>query len=352
MYYLSSQSMILLGLFAACTGGIVVAYVLWRRMLRERRKTARRRREALDILQGAMSARSHFDVQLESSKGQPVASFRGACLSATPEGLALALEKGGPAETWPGTAVHVYFRFVMNGTLRFFDFQSTVIRADKQQGATRLLLPLPLVFGNQQRRAFVRYEPAEAFQKTCSLWFGNLLSPPAEDNAPQPAQTLQWLPVPTDHLRVADVSAGGMRLLLPSALDGVWQRLEPGRLLLTQFTLQEPGVQQAASALSLNLANPRSEPEQPPVTVATVMEVLRVIPAATPGTVEAGVHFRRWAQVLPGQKPAWSVTKEYEGIPPLGSWIMRRLGERMRTVGNTAQTDGDFALKLDDDDDD
>ena len=363
----------LLAALAVCAAGAVCGVLLWRRLQHKRQAAARKRRLVMETLRMAIHARSSFDVHAENAGGLPAQTSQGLGLAVDPASMVLLLEYSGPAFQ-TGAMVHVYFRIASAQHVRFFDFYAKVLSVEPRERSTHLALTLPADFGNQQRRAFVRFEPADGTLPEMGLWFGHIVTvPPASSAAlpsagetgdlPRPTRALQWRLIPSGTARVRDVSAGGIKLVVPSVADSLWAQLEPGHLFLLQTTLNEPAPKHPAlsrlapKTAGAHLGHATHEEgtthvvhgshdshavPHVPVTLVAVGEVLRASAGSAPGSSAVGLRFRRWTPVTQGHRPAWVVLKDHEGIPPLSAWIMRRQGEQMRHLGDPAGGDAHF----------
>lgn len=321
MYYLSSEATLTLAVFSACTAVVIVAGAYLRQQHRKRTKAREDQQNVIELLQIAMTTNSFFDMTI-ADQDVRVKDCRCQCVAVDPENITMQFGEENPVTLWTGKQASFFFRLVTHNTVRFFDFVSTLQHVKKNGMFFQVTLPLPIVLNNQQRRVFVRFEPAEFTLPKLGVWFGKpVTSPPVADSQTalehveadkHATRTLHWHSLPDNQVRVKDVSAGGIQLLLASS-NPLWDNLEKGHMFLVETTLTESAYKS-------------------PITIVMAGSVTRILPTSRVGICGAGIKFQRWAQVIGNKKTEWIPLRNLEGIPPLTAWIMLRQREQMRNI--------------------
>lgn len=278
------------------------------------------------IIRTAFDQRRPFEVQIATDSGE-----RRPTLRCAPEYLgktSLTLEINGLkslSNKWLGRAIHVFFRVQdPKGAFTYYTFPSTIDGIFlPREGVCHITLPMPEQLENRQKRSFLRMEPPSELLMGAALWYGENMPTPEklDDIGKWASPTLLLLPGKSRQFEIMDLSAGGVRLGIPSRVLRIEQ---------LQFKMGEQLV------MLVDLFDPEQSRRIRFWVQCRIQNVWLEHPS---GDARLGMQFQAWAK--PKETTEYG---EYAGgiewlrlsgsneVEILGNWIMRRHLELFREL--------------------
>lgn len=205
-----------------------------------------------------------------------------------------------------GMAAQVYFTIHGGRKSVPCSFKTKVLRERRDESGQYLFFALPEYMEHNQRRANVRVDVGKENIPDFAVWHGNLSS--GGDALASPS--LRWTRMEDASVRLADISAGGMRLEVSDSCREYYN-LHPKDVLLIKGDFSAQGKK--SSSLSV------------------VGTIVRVNESEKQKIKTLAVRFLRWLQ-LREDKGVWLKVDEQGGVPAIGVWIFQYLLERNRLL--------------------
>lgn len=316
-----------IGLAIAC--GIIILLLIIRWLLNRNRvyipvDRVTNQSQIRDILEIAFDQRRLFEIQVSADNNTRRPTLRCSPEGFVKDGINLELNSIKQlSENWLGRPVSIYFRVKLNGDFIFYTFASTIksIHVPKT-GICVITVGLPQYLDNRQKRSFLRIQPPEEFVLGGALWYGQSM-PEADrlnDLSLWPRPLLLSLPGKLEQFRFMDLSAGGARIVIPSATS-------------RQYRLQFATISQVMLMLDLH------DPEQNKrIRFWLLCRIQSVWMEHVSHDIQLGVQIIAWAKpkdppnefTHPGGALEWMKLSNVQDVEPLGNWIMRRHLELFR----------------------
>ncbi|MDR2488434.1 MAG: hypothetical protein LBD42_02925 [Desulfovibrio sp.] len=268
------------------------------------------------VIRQAFDQRRSFEVQIRMSSGQ-----RRPTLRCAPEYIgktSFTVEISGLkslSDKWLGREIAVFFRIQIDKEFTYYTFASHIDGIHHPQpGICHITLPLPTSLENRQKRSFLRMAPPQEFLMGAALWHGDCLPSPQylSDVTLWPRPRLLLIPERMDQFRILDLSAGGMRLSVPSKIVRTQQ---------LHFTSSDQFI------TMLDLFDPENNKR-----LRFWMQCRAQNVWLEHGThdVHMGLQFQSWARPKEEDKlehsngVEWLRLSATQEVEPIGNWIMRR----------------------------
>ena len=277
------------------------------------------------ILRDAFEQRRPFEIQVTSDN-----FTRRPTIRCAPDMLGvdtISLELSGIqslSDNWLGRVVSVYFRTKIDGQFVYYTFPSAIkgIHIPKQ-GLCVVTLDFPQYMDNRQKRAFLRITPPGEYLLGAALWPEASMPEPEKlgDLALWPRPKLMILPGTTEQFSIMDISAGGVRLRIPSEV-------------IKEHDLEFATVSQVMLMLDLQDAQLGKH-----LRFWLLCRIQSVWQEGSSKNIQIGLQFLSWArpriaaeQTAQGSGLEWLRLSAANEVEPLGNWIMRRHLELFREV--------------------
>ncbi len=274
------------------------------------------------ILRQAFDQRRPFEVQVQADSGQ-----RRPTLRCSPEYMSqnsFTVEISGLkslSEKWLGRSISVFFRILLDKEYTYYTFASRIESIHHpRQGICHITLPMPTSLENRQKRSFLRMAPPPEFLMGAALWHGDNLPTPEKlsDVTLWPRPQLLHIPDRMVQFQILDLSAGGIRLSVPS---------KTMRSLELQFNSLDPFM------LMLDLFDPENSKR---LRFWMQCRAQNVWVDHNSRDVHMGLQFQSWARPREGAEVTkqggveWLRLSSSHEVEPIGNWIMRRHLELFR----------------------
>lgn len=173
------------------------------------------------ILRQAFDQRRPFEAHVQSDDNR-----RHPALRCSPEYIGskgLTFELNGIktlSEGWIGRHFKIYFRLKRGENFTYYTFDSAILSiANPAKGVCHITLAFPSTLDNRQKRSFLRMAPPQDLLLGSALWQDPRHPAPEtlHDINLWPSPMLLLLPNSHEQFRILDLSAGGVRLLIPRA---------------------------------------------------------------------------------------------------------------------------------------
>lgn len=226
-----------------------------------------------------------------------------------------------PTQKWIGRTVNCYFKVkeTKAGNPNYYNFSTEIAGISKlENGGTRITLPLPESMVLQQKRVHLRISPPMRLFLGVAIWPEQLTSSARPIN-----QIKQWSRPALifhrgkkDHMLVANISAGGMRVDIPNkSVKRTGLDFEIGNIF----------------HLLIDLYSPDKSAKQRLWATARVQNRFEDIENSK---LEIGFKFTHQGEMV-GEGNAASVMWRKvgdDGIMPLGNWVFKRHLETVRKL--------------------
>jgi hypothetical protein len=274
------------------------------------------------VIRQAFDQRRSFEVQVRTLSGQ-----RRPTLRCAPEYIgqnSFTVEISGLkslSDKWLGREITVFFRVQREDDFTYYTFASRIDGIHHPQtGICHITVPLPTALENRQKRSFLRMPPPQEFLMGAALWHGDCLPPPQffGDVTLWPRPKLLLIPERMAQFGILDLSAGGMRLGVPSKIV---------RSMQLQFNSADQFI------IMLDLFDPENSKR-----LRFWMQCRAQNVWVEHGThdVHMGLQFQSWARPKEADSlessggVEWLRLSSTQEVEPIGNWIMRRHLEMFR----------------------
>lgn len=273
-----------------------------------------------EILNKALDLRSKFEMKFmpaDFSRRATICSL----LEVSAQSLSLELDMNVSAtKRWLNRDVEFFFRVpgTKSGGMTFYHFSSVVSGIKRASaGESILIVDFPDKIELNQKRSFLRLEPPSQYFLGCALW--------REHQVKEPADVKQWGKPLLLHqpgkagnpIMVADISAGGLRLLIKrKAIRELGQEVSIANRFFLAVDLYDPAVgRKRRYWLQCRVQHLYEDFETK--------------------DVEYGLQFEAWGRPKKEDETLlldWKTVLP-DGVEPLGSWVMQRHLELYRDKG-------------------
>ncbi len=283
-----------------------IAILVQRNVLRRRRADAAR--SARDFkLQKAYEGRVKMDVQV-TDENVTSPFMRGVCVAINADRMLIDVSLPHQPNQWIGRKAHVYFQLSGRKGPEHYDFFAPITRIAAYNDGYALEIQKPRQILNNQKRAFVRFQPSSELIEEVILWYV-----PSHRGSPGDMAYLREAFCAGD-VQIQDISAGGVRVRLNNS-DPVVKRFKPA----------DVGV--------MHLVADNGE-DRGQLNLWLVCQLVIVRQEKGSATSDISFKFRKWAtDPSEDEDFAWFPTEKDGGVPPLAAWVMRRHLEVHRNVG-------------------
>ncbi len=262
-----------------------------------------------DLLERAMDQRCIMLVEFnapELSAGR----FFGPCAEFNRQRVLIDASLNNEMPEWIGELVLISFKLETKGASSYYQFPSRLRAMPRRPGGFGLLVDTPEEILPNQKRNFVRLSPPKEATFGLGVW---LLKPDMvrpNDPSVLGKALLSYRQGKSEQLSLLNISAGGLRLKIPSAACGEITDALPGERLLCLLMLRSAeGEQTLPFWLDCTIMN-RMEPTPLPEEEATVI---------------LGLRFDAWAVPVQGKGVVnWFAVGEGGAVGPLASWVLRQ----------------------------
>lgn len=278
--------------------------------------------EVVQLLQTALDQRNkvEFTFSREEQVSRPLH-----CAIESVQGDNLVLDAGDFVQAhqgWLGRPVLCYFRVSSRGgggAAQFYALESDVAGVNKRSdGSTLITVPIPDRVKLQQKRIHLRLEPPMEYMLGVAVW-PELLT----EEGKRELRLKRWgKPVLARHagatqmMRVANLSAGGMRIDLPrETIKETGYDFEVGQQYYILTELYDPDMKRKQRLWFIARVQNRYEDFMTK-------------------DLEVGLRFTEIGRIADPEtmEIAWSKINKH-GVDPLGNWIQRRHLELYRSRG-------------------
>ena len=261
-------------------------------------------------LEYAMDLRSCLHLDFFIGHRQ-TSQLRSVCVAVDRQRFIVNLLDDVPVLPSAGMEAQVYFTIRGGRKSVPCSFKTKVLRGRRDESGQYLFFALPEYMEHNQRRANVRVDVVKENIPGFAVWHGNLSS--GGDAVASPS--LRWTRMEDASVRLADISAGGMRLeVLDTCRE--YHGLHPKDVLLVKGDFSVQGK--------------KSSP------LSVVGTIVRVNESEKQKVKILAVRFLRWLQ-LREDKGVWLKVDEQGGVPAIGVWIFQYLLERNRLLKEEAR---------------
>ncbi len=280
------------------------------------------KQQIAEILTKAMDQRSKFEMKFmpaDFSRRATMCSL----LEISAQSLTLELDMNVSAtKRWLNREVEFFFRVPTEkqGGMAFYHFSSTVSGIKRASaGESLLLVAFPEKIELNQKRAFLRLEPPSQYFLGCAVWRDQQVKEPSDVRRWGKPLLLHQPGKAGNPITVADISAGGLRLLV---------KRRAVRELGLEVTIANRFY------VAVDLYDPAAGRKRRYWLQCRVQHLYEDYETKD---VEYGLQFEAWGRpkkedetLLLEWKPVFP-----EGVEPLGSWVMQRHLELYRDKGIT-----------------
>lgn len=275
-------------------------------------------KQVRQIISNAVRYRSTFELQFPHRGVQRRPILRCSPGDLTSSGLVIDAEGiKNIARNWTDRPVNCYFKINVKGQHIYYAFNTRIKRVEiMPRGRCSLTLFMPDKLENRQKRAFLRIVPPREYMLGAALWMGRHM-PKLEDlphmqRWPKPA--LAMLPgKDRQQFEIADISAGGVRLIIPRK-----------EMLVAGLEL---GVAEHL-VLIMDLLNPDDRSR---LRFWLHCRVQNFAAQYDTHNIETGLQFLAWACPNEDQSGLeWHKLNRSLEVDILGNWIIRRHLELFR----------------------
>ena len=281
--------------------------------------------EIREILRQAFDQRRPFEAHVQSDDNK-----RHPALRCSPEYIgnqSVTFELNGIAtlsQTWVGRHFKVYFRLKRGENFTYYTFDSAILAiAHPAKGVCHITLAFPSTLDNRQKRSFLRMAPPQDLILGSALWQEPRYPAPESlhDINHWPPPSLLLLPSSHEQYRILDLSAGGVRLLIP-------------RATVHELSLQFNAVEYLI--LLLDLFDPENGKR---MRFWLQCRTKNVWQEHITHDISIGLQFLAWARAkdtyTEGETPGaleWLRLSSALEVDGIGNWIMRRHLELYRDM--------------------
>lgn len=288
---------------AAC-----VVYAIGRRVLQGRarkRSHDTRFRIACDILNAAVQQRSTFRLEVEAGEMKGYKA-EGLCVQITDMWLVLDMGGAFASNDWDGEQVLVFFQASEHNKPSHYQFRALIAGVHRKMGSAMLRLPIPKHLEPGQKRSFLRVTPQRGSVLGMGFW-------PISDTAPLPISAdklppplISFRPGKSELIRMDNLSAGGMRLIVDSSIDLLSMvDLDKGSQILCLLVLKGTGNDKGPLAL-------------------WVASTITAFGHAEGKVNHLSLKFTNWATRDAGQDDIrWFPLSKDKSVALLATWVMR-----------------------------
>lgn len=260
-------------------------------------------------LEYAMDLRSCLHLDFFIGHGQ-TSQLRSVCVAVDRQRFIVNLLDDVPVLPSQGRNARVYFSIRCGRKSVPCSFEARVLRGRRDESGQYLFFALPEYMEHNQRRANVRVDVNKESIPGFAVWHGKLSS---GGDASSPS--LHWTRMEDASVRLADISAGGMRLeVLETCRE--YPALHARELLLIKGDFSVQG--------------------RKPAHLSVMGSIIRVNESERQKIKALAVRFQRWLCERE-DKGVWLKVDEQGGVPAIGVWIFQYLLERNRLLKEEAR---------------